>query len=350
MYNYLTLLLLLFSTSLSAQYQKGTFYLGQESQVFYLNNTRNSPSNFGIRGRGGYFLRDRLLVGSSVQIGDVFDSGSLRLAPFTRYYVPLRSVPDFHLFGEVKLDLNFGRDAGLTPAAAIGAEYWLAPGAVLTASIRYRFGNDQVRRSTTIGFGFNVLLGEQHETDPAEGYLHQAGDLYFNPSIGSVSFGSFGGRQKLTSQRALLDGGLFLSDQIAVVGLAEFSNFNVDVGSVIEPRIVGNTTFILGGGLRYQFSNGKRWQPYVHAGARYVSETLRTNILVNGVMLNEITGNSFLFDLGPGLLFHLSRYVALDASLRWRPLITEGAVLSPDNRVSAEIGVVIFPTCNRSEE
>lgn len=335
-------------TSLSAQYAKGTVYVSQATQFQHFGSSDNLPRILGFQGRGGFFVRDRLLVGSAVQIGELPESNSFVLTPFARYYVSLPNKRNLHFFGEGALGVNLDNNAALSPQVAVGAEYWLAPGVVLTGSAGYNFGNDRERNLATIDFGLNVLLGEEHETDPTEGYLHQGGDLFFNPSIGNLTFGNFSGSQQLSLQSLRLDGGLFLSEQLSLAALAEFNNVDIDIGIAAAPRVIGSSTLTLGAGFLYQFNAGARWQPYAQAGVRYVSFNLRNTIFVNGVRMEEITDNYLTFDLGPGVFYHFSRVVALDAGLRWRPLITEDAFFPPGDQVGFDVRIVVFPSRGRS--
>lgn len=338
-------LFLILGYTLSAQYNEGNIYINQQSHLQYFSNAEDLPLGTDLNLRGGYFIRDRLLVGTEFRVSD-FSFPSPFLAPFVRYYLPNRSGRALNFFGEAGLGVNFDNNLALSPTAALGAEYWLAPGVVLTGSARQVIGTGSEPNETIINIGLNVLLGEEHQTDPSTGYLHEAGSLLFNPGIVNITFGKVGiGRRNFSSQGYRLDGGFFLTESIALMAVAAYGNTDVNIGTSFNERIIGRTDLEFGLGIRYQFNNGSRWQPYVQAGVRHTVTNQRGNtfFIVGGNPVTEIDENFTAFDFGPGVVYHLSRSVVLDAGLRWRPLIAEDSFLTYGDQVAGELRVIIFP-------
>ncbi|MFK8162808.1 MAG: outer membrane beta-barrel protein [Lewinella sp.] len=345
---FLLLFLLFTSGVLSAQYNKGTLYVGQESGIEFLSVTERLFGGFGTRALGGYFLRDRLMVGAAFEVGDfagIETINEFQVTPFARYYLPLGLSRNIHLFGEAGLTTNLDRQAALSPSLALGAEYRLAPGAMLTGTVRHTIGTQRLATFTTLDIGLNVLFGEEHSLDPALGYNNQAGDFLFNPSIGNATFG-LNGVVEYSYAILQLDGGVFLSDNIALMMLANYNTTRANIGTDLMDRIISSNETALGAGLRYQINNGRKWQPYVQGGVQYIKNQRRGNTyFVNGMMVDELTDTHLSYDLGGGLMYHLSAAVALDAGFSWRPIISSDyVVFTPGDQVAANLRVVVFPS------
>ncbi len=348
---FLLLPLLLSCGILSAQYSKGTLYFGQESGIEFLSVSDGLFGGIGLRVRGGYFVRDRLLVGAAVEVGEfasITTRDQFQITPFTRYYVPLGKSRNTQLFGETGLTINIDERAALSPSIALGGEYQLAPGAMLTATVRHNFNTQRLPRLFTLGVGLNVLFGEQHSQDPALGHVNKAGDLLLNPSIGNATIGlNFSTEYSFATVQ--LDGGIFLSDHLALMVRAGYNTFRADIGIDVAPRILTSNETVLGMGLRYQINNGKQWQPYAQGGIRHLrSEQAGNRYFVDGVPFNEISFRHLSFDLGAGMMYHLSTTVALDLGLSWLPIISsQYPFIPPGDQVAANFRVVIFPSRNR---
>jgi len=340
---------LLLSTSiLSAQYSKGTLYFGQESGGELLTVSQSLFGGAGLQARGGYFVQDRFLIGAGFEVGDFkrYEARNQFLfTPFARYYLPVHTLRDAHFFGEVGLTTNIDEQAALSPSLALGAEYQLGPGAMLTASVRHTIGTQREPMLTNLGIGFNVLFGEEHSLDPTLGYTNKRGDLLFNPSIGNVTLAK---RNSIEYSFAVLrlDGGVFLSDHLALMGSVGYSTSSADIGGDILERIISENEITLGAGLRYQLNNGHQWQPYAQGGVRYFKEERQgNNFLVNGIVVNELANSHFSFDTAFGIMYYLSTMVAVDAGLNWRPIISSNYDFSPPgDQLGASIRIVVFPS------
>lgn len=345
---FLLIAILLSTGILSAQYSKGTFYFGQESGGELLTVTESLFGGAGLRARGGFFLRDRLLVGVGFEAGDFAGyeaRNQFLVTPFARYYVPVR-IPkqDIHLFGEVGLTTNFDAQAALSPSFALGAEYRLAPGAMFTASVRHTIGTQREPVFTTLRIGLNVLFGEEHSLDPALGYTNKKGDLLLNPSIGNATFGKINSVE-YSFGVARLDGGIFLSDKLVLMGLLEYSTSSADIGTPLMERTISENQITLGAGLRYQLNNGQQWQPYVQGGIRHYRRQRKGNtFFIDGMAVNELNYPHLSLDVGAGIMYHLSTTVALDAGLSWRPILSSNYdFFSPGDQVAINLRMVVFP-------
>ncbi|WP_273445648.1 outer membrane beta-barrel protein [Neolewinella agarilytica] len=333
---------------LSAQYSKGTVYFGQESGIEFLSVTDGLFGGFGMRARGGYFVRDRLLLGAAVEAGDfasISSRNQFQFTPFARYYFPLGKSRNAQLFSETGLTINFDEQAALSPSIALGGEYQIAPGAMLTATVRHNFNTQRLPRLFTLGVGLNVLFGEQHSLDPALGHVNKAGDLLLNPSIGNAALGlNFSTEYAFATVQ--LDGGFFLSNHLALMVRAGYNTFRADIGTDILPRNLTSNETVLGMGLRYQINNGKQWQPYVQGGLqRLRREQAGNQYFINGISFDEISFKHLSFDVGAGVMYHLSTTVALDLGLSWLPIIqSQYPFIPPGDQVAANFRIVVFPS------
>ena len=335
---------LLISGTLSAQYSRSNIYLGQETSVTYLSATDNLFSQVGGRARGGFFLRDRLLVGATIDVGDTQEldnRDALIVAPFARYYLPVGQSRNFHAFGEVSAGYNFDRRAALT-SLALGGEYWLTPGTVLTGFVRQFVGTRRERNLTSVRVRANVLLGQEHDSDPEMGYFRQTGDFFFNSRVADVSFGKLNGFDH-TNIFLQLEGGIYLSNYIALTSTLAYEDFSIDIGTRFQEQFIDVSTVELAGGLRYEPGLAGPWQPYFATGIRYVGTERSGNVssLIGGP--GPLREYYTTLEFGPGFRYHLSRVVALDLSIQWNQVIAEDHYYVLDNRVAGRLGIVVFP-------
>jgi opacity protein-like surface antigen len=196
-----------------------------------------------------------------------------------------------------------------------------------------------------MGVGLNVLFGEQHSLDPALGHVNKAGDLLLNPSVGNATLGlNFSTEYAFATGQ--LDGGVFLSNHLALMVRAGYYTFRADVGTDLIPRILTSNETVLGMGLRYQINNGKQWQPYAQGGIRRLRrEQAGNQYFIDGIPYDEISFRHLSFDVGAGVMYHLSTTVALDLGLSWLPIIqSQYPFIPPGDQVAANFRIVVFPS------
>lgn len=198
---------------------------------------------------------------------------------------------------------------------------------------------------TTISLGVNVLLGEEHTLNPALGYNNKAGSILFNPSIGNATFGQ-NGSVDFSYATIQLDGGIFLSNHIALMLKAGYNTSMADIGTDLIERIISSKQTVLSAGLRYQINNGQRWQPYAQGGIRYSKqERGGSRFFIDGMLFDEFIFSNLSYDIGAGLMYHLSTNVALDLGLSWRPILSSDyPISSPGDQVAANFRIIVFPS------
>lgn len=358
---YLLFLPLFFTTTLAAQYQKGNWYLdGSSSALLDLPTGDDQPlSSFEAQAfRAGYFVSDRLLVGSRIGMtaigGNDFRDPSfdIELRPFARYYFPGGEQRKISYFGEV----GFG---AITPFSGNGSfetdfhfggglEKTLFPGVVGTALLRYD-ANASGLNVTRLTFGMNLLLGQLEKSD--QGPQIAAGTLTTTGNFGGLSFGRQGlsGPSNMTGSIFLNPNvGYFLADGLMAEARVSASFLRLDnvVNSgqgTEETRTnnVLNTNTELN--LRYYLTKTGKLLPYVTAGGGY--QTFRNKREDNTFGERTITTNNLFYQVGAGASWFLSPNLALDGTLRYRSESYEGNNLGgtiQQNAVQLDVGFRFF--------
>ncbi|WP_116127682.1 outer membrane protein [Lewinella sp. IMCC34183] len=196
---------LLLALTLSAQERRGSVYLSGGSSAAYGTATDKQirsaylPYNLlsrleGIRVnsfRTGYFLTNRLLLGTRADFNYVSGDASLypsdytelSFRPFVRYYVRDGGADGTSVFGEAGFGtLGLGEADFFTKDyhLGVGAERFLASGILAMASLNYNV-NAELRDYASLRFGLNVLTGQlaraTADAPLAAGTLTAAGQL-----------------------------------------------------------------------------------------------------------------------------------------------------------------------------
>ena len=316
--------------SLSAQERRGNWYLSGATQLEY-DNLKSGDDIFsrqfeGVRFsafRSGYFLTNRLLVGTRTEYASVYNDpnfsgkgqNSLSFQPFVRYYFIDAGAGPTSFFGELGFGtIGFGEGYGFETDfhLGLGAERMLAPGVLATANLNYNANADGINY-TNLVVGLNVLSGQLagvgRTASVGAGTVSTAGQLV-NASYGRNSSGGLtdADLQINMSPRA----GYFVLDGLLVEAALDvnFTNFTTS-------RTVGITSFTdlrtynLRAGLqaRYYVLQRGRLLPFVQAGIGYV----RSRQEIGRVGGNsEFTVHSSSWKLGAGASYFLSSQLAID--------------------------------------
>ena len=320
---FLPLVLLLLAASLSAQSRAGSMYLNGSANLTVIEPIANEfdrPPFHRLSARGGVFLTDRLLLGTSLSVvRSTFgaEDYSAILRPFARlYFAPSeRKVQHFAelSFGTIGL---FGTDWFETDfIVGGGVESEFKPGILGTARLRYN-ANASGLNFTTLSLGFNVLLGRLAEAELTSPVA--AGTLVSDANVVSVSYGrmsSGGDTDQLFNASLSPTVGYFVIDGLLIegrLGIAANSSSN-EIGSQSSNF---NSTSIGGGlGLRYYPLQSGRVLPFVTAGYSGTQQTFRTTQFGRET---EQTFSQNSLELGVGASCFLSPHLALEGSLGYR--------------------------------
>jgi opacity protein-like surface antigen len=358
---YVLCLLFFFTTVLTAQYEKGSWYLdGNSSALLSLplgddfRSTEFSAQAF----RGGYFFTDRLLVGSQISVSASAGNDSrggyfgLELRPFARYYFPGGEKRKVNYFGEVGFGAispsssNFSVEADFHFGG--GAEIELFPGVVGTAMLRYD-GTSRPLNTTSLSFGTNLLLG-QLEKFEGEAPL-QAGTFSTTGSLGGLYFSGQGFSDDSDRRGSIYltpNIGYFLADGLMAeanfaLTYIRFKNFSSSNQPGVETRNFKVLNTSLEFNLRYYLKKSGKLLPYVTGGAGYQTYRSVTTVGASGDRLND-TG-LFSYQAGVGASWFLSPNVAFDGSLRYHSEAYEEINLDVQyelNSIQAEVGLRFF--------
>lgn len=329
------------SIALSAQYERGTWYLDAGSGIGNDPGTEAFGSTIRARIKGGYFLRDGLLLGSEIHVNR-FDgqgfSDSDGASLFARYYLPNRNNSRLRYFGEAALSVDFDERFSPDITFGIGAEYALAPNILLTANLSGGFGG-QRGLVTDLRIGTNYTFGSSTDPFATPNYTHQKGDLMLDANFGSLSTN---GRFYLAGDLNLA-GGYFLSENLLVTGELGFYRASFDLGIQQAERKLDLTEYSAATGLRYQFNNGRRFQPYLAAGLRYGYVSDKRNGWTAGPVgrTGTFTESNLRADLKAGFLHHLDPNIALDFNLQYQPVLS-GSDATGSNGLGAQLGLKLF--------
>jgi len=296
-----------FTLSLSAQYDKGNWYLNTDSRIGDASPNRPTNSGAGLLG-GGYFIADRFLLGLTTENLTSFDEGNSRMGVYGRYYFPVKDSR-LSFFTEAGLNYNFDARVQLGYHVAAGLEYELAPGVMLTGSAGYRFGERTDRM--ILDLGLNVILGKSYRSQDGPNFLNARGDLLISGDIADLSFARFRGKDLSVFGDVSLTSGYFLNRALYLEAGLAYSGSRFRIGSEALPRDFWARSVNAEASVRYFLLPGRRFQPYLGAGLSY-DNTWR-----------ERTDNQMVFsrtetlaNVQAGFLHHFNERVALDFNLR----------------------------------
>lgn len=311
MYRLLILGFVLFSVSLSAQYERGNWYLSGNSAIDAGNQSTVVGSDFlpQSASRTGLFLLDRLLVGGNV----------LNPAVFVRYYQPLKPQSKLSAFAELNIAADFSSRRGfmLNYQPAIGLEYQLSADVLLSAKLQASITGGAVVRQS-FQFGVNTVIGRSGLA-PGQNHLSK-GSIFIDPNIGEITLGHYNlssGQLGWLNYNLHFGGGIMLSDRVALDGSLSASNYRSEFYYFNPPSLYKTTTLSADLGLRYFLTEKGKFRPYVGAGLNAQYE----NRVVDYEDSSRLNEREERLDLSPylklGTLFFLSDKVALDASLEY---------------------------------
>lgn len=186
--------------------------------------------------------------------------------------------------------------------------------------------------------GTNYIFGTSTDPLNTPNYAHQKGDLMLDANFGSLSTnGRFyvGGDLNLA-------GGYFLSENLLITGEFGFYRASFDLGIPQAERKLDLTEYAAATGLRYQFNNGRRLQPYLAAGLRYTYVLDKRNGWNEGPAgrTGTFTDSNLRADLKAGLLYHLNSNIALDLNATYQPVLFGSGTTG--RAFGAQLGLKLF--------
>lgn len=358
-----TLFFILFTLTLSAQYEKGNWYLDGATNAGYghsLNNRAFSLSAVSASSyRLGQFSTDRILVGMDISFVSVFGQSSftgvtnLELRPFARYYFPGSEQRKVSYFGEAgfgRVGL-FGGDQGFETDFHFGggAEVSLRPGILGTASLRYNAYADGLNY-TNLTLGLNVLTGQLENSGSAVSLSE--GVISLRARLGAISYGRMSSNG-LVDQSTIINlspwMGYFISDRLMLEGglgiFHQSANNEINEINVFRPEgeKTSSTSVGVNINLRYYLKKDGRLLPYLMAGGGF---TFTNRSFRNDFGESSESTQTVPFRFGAGTSYFLSPYLALDAELAYersnRISQFQIATETPSSRVGLNVGFRFF--------
>ncbi len=335
-------LCLLVTLSLSAQDRRGNFYLSGNTEFEYSKlgservNYWTYPTNLFQRFEGarftsfrsGYFLTNRLLVGTRVDYVNAAsdpnyqynEEGALTVKPFLRYYfLDLHSAP-LSFFGELGFaTFGFGNATRYETDfhLGLGAELVLAPGVLGTANLNYDANADGVNY-TNLTVGLNVLTG-QLQGNAVTASLGR-GTFSTTGRFGSIAYGRNQSGNNLDSDFRLTltpRVGYFVLDGLMVEAAVEYTYNHYDFDRAFNRPFNASasiTDFEAGVRARYYFLQRGRLLPFASAGIGY----FRYRQEANGARGDlNLAAKSFVWQAGAGVSYFLSPQLALDLTAEY---------------------------------
>lgn len=347
---FLPFIFCLIGATLSAQYEKGNWWLNAATGASWDSAPFDDSDLLSPNLQLGYLFSDRWLIGATISRPG-FDELSMvtetRVTPFIRRYFPSLKNARLHYFAELGIGFSLSYE-GAMPQAAVGLEYQLSPGIMLSGSVS---GGTNVGASnfspvpSAIGIrlGTNVLFGGINEFQRKGDYALQKGDLLLDGSLGSLAFGWRRGNNNVLSGNFRFSAGYMLSDQVMLEGAAnsDVSDFIGTDESTFDAQSNSGSVSL---GVRYQLSSGKRLQPYLGGGARY--DFLNYELLWNDAIVGREDFGVDTDGFGPyakgGFLYFLRDNVALDANLGYRSSLTADDQAQVNGQLFGGIGLKLF--------
>ena len=374
---------LLLTLALSAQDRKGSFYLGGGTSATY--QSINGSSTTGVTGvaidrpgdltglratsfRSGYFLTNRLLVGSRIDylnasvdqgyLFDLFEGGNrLVLKPFVRYYLldgKAEAKRPLAVFGELGFGtIGFGRGEAFETDfhLGLGAEVNLAAGVVGTAGLYYN-ANALGLNYTNLNVGLNLLTGQLALGAPAS-WL-RAGTWTTNGQWLNLAYGHTRRGERTDSDLQLQLSprlGYFVLDGLLLESTLDLSYARRDNNIGIDLRFPGGgtgTDLRVDVGLRYYVLPVGNLRPFATAGFGY------RNVDQDQLLASMTVNRSLRYRhwrAGAGAFYLLNNAVAIDLSTGYqqdKPRRVEGGPFGGQsstenqNRWQTEVGLRFF--------
>jgi len=323
---------LLFTVTLSAQYEQGNWYLDTDTNISGLSSSDGTRVETGV----GFFVKNRFLVGARLETGNGFGGirgGDVWVNPFVRYYLPTKNS-NLSFFAEAGAGLGFGRRGGRSFTAAFGAEYQLGPGIMLTGALGYTSESEFFGHQLGLNLGLNVILGKKYR--PADGYdfLHRRGTLMVGGDVGNLSLSGINGQTSLLGN-VQLKAGYFLTERFALEGNLEYASGYLHLGTVTLPREYLTRGLELSLGGRYFFLSGRRFQPYLGGGVTYEHGYWRE---ITSDIERSSGYHDFAAYLKAGFLHHLNDRLAIDLNVGYRSNFSNRY----SNGFTGELGLKVF--------
>lgn len=332
-------LLLLFSLSLQAQYDKGNWYLNADAGLRTVTSRPGVGDLLGSSFSGGFFLENNVMVGTRLELGsllnDDLEDPHYRIEPFVRYYLPTGRMRRLRYFAEVGAGLLFENNLQTYLRGGVGAEYQLAPGIMATAGLRYNTGGEARASGLTLDFGINLVFGDL-EGSKQNDIGSRKGTFFLDASVGQLTLGKLNDIN-LISGAISLNGGYFLTNKLLLEGGLSFSANNVEQTTDRE-FLSRSNRYAANVGFRYLFNEGKKFQPYLAAGLRYDYVTQyyeRENI----DRVIDFSGGNLSADFKAGFLYNFNERVALDFHVGYNPRL--GGSLGQSG-FSGGVGLKVF--------
>jgi hypothetical protein len=171
--------ILFFSTTLNAQILKGNWMMGGDAT--FSTNKETYPeltfktTSFGVSPNVGYFIIDKLAIGSSARLSYVIEDNSTTertnnfnygIGPFVRYYF-LKPEKTINVFSEVSYyfeKVNQTDTKGNSIKIKAGAVYFLNSSVGLEVALNYlnqKVNNYMTNNAVFLGVGFQIHLEKE---------------------------------------------------------------------------------------------------------------------------------------------------------------------------------------------
>lgn len=327
----------LYIASLSAQYEKGTWYLNADSKLSSANNygffSQYGEFNLG----GGYFVANNLMVGLSLEGAGYIDLLYSNFNPYVRYYVtPKNSRTSFFADLGVYADLSeVSRTVSLT--GGIGLERQLVPGVLGTARLGVQGGSRRLNDVFDLQIRLNTLLGKSFGGDDNVDFVDRTGSLLLDAEIASVSTVKVAADWSRLGNFQLL-GAYFLTERFLLDGQLSYGASKIEFGSEVNPRGYNVQSLTAGAGGRFLINEGRRVQPFIGTGLVYEHTVYNTTgAQISSTTPRSLTQNNLFWYGQGGMLYHLTPQLALEIDVRYNNLIT-GAE-NVDNNFSGGVGL-----------
>ncbi|MTB49632.1 outer membrane beta-barrel protein [Lewinella sp. W8] len=317
----LLFLLAILPALLIAQERRGQWLINTNTGFTTNQGAPGIRDLLGSNAEAGYFLSDRLLLGASLQFGEV-DGGDWEfndnyVNPYLRYYLPGSSDGRLRYFAEIGGLLRFNSGSALSIRPGLGLEYEIARGIVLNAGLRYTAAENEFPRALSLQLNTLVLLGREGDPEQKDGenYRKARGTTMLNLGFGNATWGSLGSFD-YKDVNLTFEASTFLTDNFLLE--ARLGAYYSDLGRE-SPSYVGdylNLSASLGG--RYLFRSGKRLQPYLAAGITYEYLEQRVDIELGNVPQEfslDLQVNQVSYYGKAGVLYHLNDRLALDVNV-----------------------------------
>jgi len=367
-----TLTLLFFLTTLAAfaQSRKGHFYLSGNTSLSAERVISDDTDAFSrLTGTGvnriggdeggvtwrarssriGYFITNRLLVGTDLYVGtksfDGWDESNYFLDPFVRYYVTDRPGKKINFFAQLGFgtvgDYGFGSNYETNFHFGGGAETRLAGDVAASALLRYNAQASGLNY-TELELRLNALIGGG--SGKSAGRALVRGSIMIDPAIGNILIGHRGRDETLNLIADLnVSGGYFLHDRWMVEAGISVNTDRFISDNNFQRRFNSNSdelriTAMIGG--RFFPALISRLRPYLLARSRFSHIKQSSTLSFGGNAGQEIidTQSALHLQAGAGTLLSLSSHVALDAEVLYAAPVSGEA----QREVRGRLGLKVF--------